>query len=142
MQEDKVLLFPQFDSVSLGLAADKDARRQQTFEKKYPDKQFNIYDSLEDCVMEVEELKNELSTIVMTKTPQGTRDHWSTPEVKLGNGKKGRLRKDRYSAIVMANMIARQLNRVAPPIEYEDMGGLVSDITKTIVQFANLECYQ
>ena len=65
-----------------------------------------LYDTLEDAAMEVEELKDELSTIVMSVTTAG-RERWNTPEVKLGSGKKGRMRKDRYSALVIANMIAR-----------------------------------
>ena len=46
----------------------------------------------------------------MTQTSTGARarDRWDTPEVKLQNGKKGRLRKDRYSSLVIANMLARQ----------------------------------
>ena len=57
-----------------------------------------LYDTLEDTAMEIEELKDELSTIVMTITTAG-RERWNTPEVKLGSGKKGRMRKDRYSAL-------------------------------------------
>tara|TARA_Y100000592_G_scaffold28733_1_gene45741 strand:+ start:6322 stop:8301 length:1980 start_codon:yes stop_codon:yes gene_type:complete len=92
--EDKLVLFPFFDSASIGLSIedDKVAGRK--------------YDTLEDCVMEIEELKDELSMIVMTQTSTG-RERWDTPEVKLGAGRKTRLRKDRYSALIMANMSAR-----------------------------------
>lgn len=96
--EDKVCIFPYFDSVSLGLAQIAD------------DKGNRIYDTLEDCLLEIEELKNELSTIVVTQTMTG-KDRWDTPEVKLPGNKKGRLRKDRYSALLMANMVSRQLIR-------------------------------
>jgi hypothetical protein len=58
--------------------------------------------------MEIEELKNELSMIVMTQTSTG-RERWDTPEVKVAAGKKRRLRKDRYSSLIMANMSARQM---------------------------------
>ena len=96
--EDKACIFPFFDSVSLGLA-------------KIADEQGNrLYDTLEDCLMEIEELKNELSTIIITQTLTG-RDRWDTPEIKLPGNKKGRLRKDRYSALVMANMVSRQMAR-------------------------------
>jgi hypothetical protein len=60
--------------------------------------------------MEIEELKNELSTIIITQTLNG-RDRWDTPEVKLPGNKKGRLRKDRYSALIMANMASRTMAR-------------------------------
>jgi len=130
--EDKVLLFPFFDQISLGLATQTDQRQQKIFEQNHPEEQWNVYDSLEDCVMEIEELKNELSTIVMTKAGLGFggRDRWSTPEVKLQSGKKGRLRKDRYSALVMANMIARQISRTPAQVQYSNIGGITYGMDK------------
>jgi hypothetical protein len=74
--------------------------------------------------MEIEELKDELSTIVMSITTAG-RERWNTPEVKLGSGKKGRMRKDRYSALVIANMIARTIQRELPPQSYQHIGMVV-----------------
>ena len=49
-----------------------------------------IYDNLTECVLEIEELKNELTTIVMsqTSTGAGARDRWDTPEVKFKMAKK------------------------------------------------------
>ena len=96
--EDKVCIFPYFDSLSLGLAEIDDENSRK------------LYDTLEDCLLEIEELKNELSTIIITQTLNG-RDRWDTPEIKLPGNKKGRLRKDRYSALVMANMVSRQIAR-------------------------------
>ena len=108
--EDKIVLFPFFDSVSLGIAleADKASGRH--------------YDTLEDCVMEIEELKDELSMIIMTQTSTG-RERWDTPEVKTGTGRKSRLRKDRYSSLIMANMSARHLLIEKPTIEDSAFGG-------------------
>ena len=128
--EDRVLLLPRFDPVSLELSAHDDKLRQQEWEKKHPGQKFNIYDTLEDCVMELEELKDELCTITVTRTGTGVnaRDRWDTPEVKLPTGKKGRLRKDRYSSLVMANMIARTIHRTAPEAEYQVIGGRIGDI--------------
>ena len=124
--EDKVLLFPRFDSLTLGLALDKEG-------KDIVESDLNpIYDSLSECILELEELKNELTTIVMTQTSTGSggRDRWDTPEVKLQNGKKGRLRKDRYSSLVIANMLARQAHRYLAPIEYDIVGGNTRDMVK------------
>ena len=56
--------------------------------------------------MDIEELKDELAMIVVTQTATG-RERWDTPDSSAGTGKKGKLRKDRYSALVMANMSAR-----------------------------------
>lgn len=65
-----------------------------------------LYDTLEDCLSEIDELKNELSTITISETSSG-KEHFDTPDKKTAAMKKGRLRKDRYSALLMANMIAR-----------------------------------
>ena len=111
--EDKVLLFPYFDSATLGLAIADDKLKDRS------------YDTLEDSIMEVEELKDELAMIIMSQTPAG-RDKWDTPEVKLPGGRKDRLRKDRYSALIMANMSARKLRRNPAPPPYEIVGGFAT----------------
>ena len=113
--EDRVLLFPYFDSATIGLAISHDQIKARK------------YDTLEDCVMEIEELKDELSMIIMTQTPSG-RDKWDTPEVKLSTGRKDRLRKDRYSALVMANMSARTKHRTPPAPIYDTVGGFAGRV--------------
>ena len=111
--EDKVFLFPFVDSISLGIAFEEDNIHDRR------------YDTLEDVVWEIEELKEELSTIVVTQTATG-RDRWDTPEIKLPNSRKGRQRKDRYSALVIANMIARSIHRTDAPAPYNCMGKFAS----------------
>lgn len=124
--EDKVLLFPRFDQVSLALALDKEGKDIMTTDFD------NLYDNESDCILEIEELKNELTTIVMTQTSTGPngRDRWDTPEVKLPNGKKGKLRKDRYSALIIANMLARQINRTLEPVSFDIIGNNLADTKK------------
>jgi hypothetical protein len=124
--EDKKLLFPRFDNFSLGLAMEKESQNIMESDLN------PLYDSLSECILEIEELKSELTTIVMTQTSTGAgaRDRWDTPEVKLSGGKKGRLRKDRYSSLVIANMIARQMTNIIAPIHYEVIGGNASDVGK------------
>ena len=80
------------------------------------------YDTLEDCIMEIEELKNELCMIEIRQTAMG-REHWDTPEIKIGVGRKERIRKDRYSSLLMANMAARQTRTRRIQDEYEIVGG-------------------
>jgi hypothetical protein len=124
--EDKTLLFPAFDNLTLGLAIEREG-------KDILEMDLNpLYDSLSECILEIEELKNELTTIVMTQTSQGpnARDRWDTPETKLGQGKKGRLRKDRYSSLIIANMLARQLNKALKPINYDIIGENARDSVK------------
>lgn len=122
--EDKLLLFPRFDNLTLGLALDAEGRDIVSTDLN------PIYDTYSECILEIEELKNELTTIVMTQTSTGSnaRDRWDTPEVKMPNGKKGRLRKDRYSALVIANMLARQLARAMKPMEYNMIGDFRTNI--------------
>jgi intein/homing endonuclease len=112
--ENQVLIFPFFDSLTLG--------------ESYKDDKITNRDSdtLEDCVLEIEELKNELTTIVITETTTG-RDHWDTPGIKLPGGKKGRVRKDRYSALLIANMIARHIGNTINVPEYKVAGGYIGD---------------
>ena len=120
--EDKALLFPRFDTLTLSLMTEKDKIFFNEIKQKTGETDaLRLYDTLEDAVMEMEELKDELSNIVISKTPSG-RERWDTPEVKLATGKKGRMRKDRYSALVIANMIARTIHRELPPPTYQSIG--------------------
>ena len=125
--EDKVLLFPRFDQVTLALALDRENKDIMTTDLT------NLYDSESECVLEIEELKNELTTIVMTQTSTGpnARDRWDTPEIKLPNGKKGKLRKDRYSALLIANMLARQMSRNLEPTTFDIIGNNLAEVKKT-----------
>lgn len=107
--EDRALLFPKFDPIILALAAEQDRINNK------------LYDTLEDCVTEIEELKNELVLIEITQTATG-RDKWDTPELKTGSNKKGKMRKDRYSALIMANMGARNI-KVVKDLDAYSYGG-------------------
>jgi hypothetical protein len=108
---DKLCLFPFVDAIEIAKATNEND---------------GLYDTIEDCIFEIEELKNELSIIVMTKTPTG-RDKWDTPDTKIPGSKKGEMRKDRYSALIMANMGARQLLYQKPVAEHDTHAGWTSD---------------
>lgn len=109
--EDRVLLFPYIDGISMTLADFEDDEKKR-----------DGYDNLAQLIKDIEELKNELSSIVVTETPSG-RERWDTPETKTATGKKGRMRKDRYSALLMANASARNLeNTTYTPLTF-DAGG-------------------
>ena len=116
--EDRLLLFPEFDTVALGFAIEDDKLSQRK------------YDTLEDCMLEIEELKDELASIVHGSTNAG-RDTFTTPEERLPGGKKGRQRKDRYSALLIANYLARNISRAKPKVEYEPYGGFVGTLGKS-----------
>ena len=125
--EDKALLFPRFDNLTLGLTMEKEG--QDILETDFNP----IYDNTTECVLEIEELKSELTTIVMsqTSTGAGARDRWDTPEVKLPHGKKGRLRKDRYSSLIIANMMARQFRNQLDSVSYDVVGENARNAVKT-----------
>tara|TARA_B100000287_G_scaffold363855_1_gene357785 strand:+ start:639 stop:2684 length:2046 start_codon:yes stop_codon:yes gene_type:complete len=108
--ESNCLLFPKFDTVLLS-----EAIAQDKLSNRY-------YDTLEDCVMEIESLKDELATIEHTQTSSG-RDKWDTPQTVEAGGKKGRLRKDRYSSLLMANEVAHTLNNQLSGTEHKFVGG-------------------
>ncbi len=122
--EDKAVLFPDFNPIDLALMLHKDKEAEDRGSSE------RLYDNFEECVMEIEELKNELSTIIKIVTSNNSlaRERWDTPEVKTPNGKKGRIHKDRYSALVIANMLARNIHRAEPVPVYSVIGGFASDI--------------
>tara|TARA_A100001515_G_scaffold102170_1_gene82900 strand:- start:165 stop:2150 length:1986 start_codon:yes stop_codon:yes gene_type:complete len=111
--EDKAILFPRFDAITLGLSNVEDGLKGR------------VFDTLEQCVMEIEDLKDELTMIQITQTATG-RDKWDTPETVVGTGKKGKQRKDRYSALIMANMAARTLARLPEATMYNFYGGFAT----------------
>jgi len=135
--EDKVLLFPRFDPVTLEISSMKDMNMAQDLGVK------QLYDTLEDCVLEIEALKDELCTIVLTRTGTGvnSRDRWDTPETTTAEGKKGRLRKDRYSALVMANYVARSIHRSPASPAYSVIGGFSHQL-KAKSEFESKNMYQ
>lgn len=105
---NKMLLFPYADALTLEMAGQIDLREEDKI------------DTLENNILEIEKLKEELSTIVHTTTLNG-RDRFDTPSVILPGGKKGSLRKDRYSALLYANGLARRLFREST-IDYSSQG--------------------
>jgi hypothetical protein len=120
--EDRMILFPRFDNLTLGMISTEDEIRFKKLKEQVGDSaSLKLYDTLEDVVMDIEDLKLELSTIMVTRTASG-REKFDTPEIKLGTGKKGRMRKDRYSALVIANMIARSMHREIPNPSYSVIG--------------------
>lgn len=110
--EDQVLLFPYFDSIGV----------QLDYELNSLDKLDSLEETLDSCLGEIEEMKTELTTIESTPTPTG-REHFDTPQIKLEGDKKGRLKKDRYSALLMANSSARRMIRDYKPDIDLVMGG-------------------
>lgn len=118
--EDKILLFPRFNPAISAVAAamNKINMRQDSGESING---VRLYDSYEDTIEEIEELKKELSQIVITRTAMG-RERWDTPDIKISGTEKGKMRKDRYSALVMANAAARKMSGPNYIPKYDVMG--------------------
>ena len=108
--QQKVLLFPMYDTIELAKSIEIDNMND------------NTDDTYENIVLEIEELKNELATITMTSTGGLGREHFDTPEIKLEGNRKGRLRKDRYSALLYANYKARSKVNEIPALTYRPVG--------------------
>lgn len=117
---DKSLLFPRYDPIVVSIAVERDKVLRASGDE-------GVSETLEDVIFEIEELKTELTTIEHTTTING-RDKWSTPEIKFPNSKKGYLRKDRYTALLMANMAARTIQRAPTVIEPEQTGFSVREL--------------
>lgn len=140
--EQQKVLFPEFDNVALANAIQQDKvteiARAQADAANFEDRAMFInYNSFEDAAMEIEELKNELSTIEMTTTLNG-RDRWDTPEI-VENGHKSKLHKDRYSALLMAYMMAEQITNITPAKFGSVVGRLASDAVKKRKKGASIE---
>jgi len=103
--EDFRLLFPILDSIAIekDISANPEAYSRDFMSKLTKDsKTYNI-DTLEGISEDIEEMKKEISNIIVTATPNGS-EHFDLP--KLANGGKGAgdaRRKDRYSACLLAH---------------------------------------
>lgn len=120
--ETRELIFPLKDSLAYGLAHEDDKIHNRIIIDEEHSEAEDLGDTLEDCLLEIEELKNELTLIEHSKTANG-RDKWDTPQVKGLNNKKGRLLKDRYSALLMANALGRSLIARTVPENILSYGG-------------------
>jgi hypothetical protein len=113
--ETKRLLFPAFDTVQMYSAL----MAEKANEIKI--------DTYEECVNNIEELKNEICTIQLTETATG-KDRFDTPTTNVGSldgkVKKGRMHKDRYTALLMAHKFIYDTEiQVDPVINYDEVVG-------------------
>jgi len=122
--ETRSLLFPAFDSVKMYSAIEAEKSRGI------------VFDTYEDCVYNIEELKNELCTIQMTETATG-KERFDTPQVIQpgaveGRSRKGRLKKDRYTALLLAHKyIYDEGISEGGEIDYNDVAGNIEKRAKT-----------
>lgn len=112
--ESRYLLFPAFDPIKMQSAL---------MVEKTNNIVINTY---EDCVQEIEELKNEICMIKPLETPGG-KPKFAIPELKTitdGVVKKGRRRKDRYTALLLAYRHVHDVDlNIVPSIDYDDVAG-------------------
>ena len=109
--EEQILIFPSFDGATLGLS-------QQDLSDEDSFLEGGILDTLENIILEIEELKTELTCIMHTKSTSG-RDQFTVPDMTSVDGKKTRVKKDRATALIMANSLARTIQRDTHKFEYE-----------------------
>jgi len=119
--ETKRLLFSAFDAIEFqaALAAEN--------------KHGVYFDTYEDCLTNIEELKNEICTIQRGETVTG-KGRFDTPKVAMpsveGMEKKGRLRKDRYTALLLSHKYVYE-NDIQPDvdIDYKDVVGNIKKVS-------------
>lgn len=121
--ETRTLLFPAFDSIKMYSAIEAEKSMGV------------VYDTYEENVFNLEELKNELCTIHMSETATG-KERFDTPQVVSpgaveGRQRKGRLRKDRYTALLLSHKYIYDTD-IAPDedIDYEDIAGNIQKRAK------------
>jgi len=120
--ETKRLLFPAFDTVKMQGAL---------IVEKHNDLLFDTY---EENVNNIEELKNELCTIKRQETPTG-KEKFDTPSVIDPSlvdekGKKGKLQKDRYIGLLLSHKYFYEnfLKADIPTIDYDDVAGNIEKV--------------
>lgn len=108
---EKKILFPYVDGASMAIAAEQIGTQDTPYD--------NIIEQFE----EIEDMKNELSAVQITHTASG-REHFSVPADVI-EGKKVNGKKDRYSALLMANYGRRKAHeeKFVPEIS---IGGFAS----------------
>lgn len=117
--ETKTLLFPAFDTVKMCAALEAEKAVGL------------IFDTYEEIVLNIEELKNEICTIQMTETATG-KERFDTPSVVQpgsleGRKRTGRLVKDRYTSLLLVNKYAYDLDVRQPTIiDYNDVPGNIT----------------
>lgn len=145
--EVKALLFPAYNSAELAFSVEQDRLTGRIKKIEGMDNYEQLYDTLEDAMDEIEELKDELATIEHTEIGAAMRERFSTPEIKQAGGKKGRLKKDRYSALLMANAVARELQKETINVDFDVYGGFAGQIavdkkTPRVSTWNNPEWYE
>lgn len=127
--ETRCIIFPRFDPITIELSAFEDKKRfGMAFESTTGTE---IYDTFESVIMEIEkELKNELTSIQLNKA--GTRLKWTVPPTSSAENNKKLVsgKKDRYSALLIANSLARIMRAEVAPQEYslKMRGGLLNEM--------------
>lgn len=117
--ETKTLLFPAFDGVKMYAAIEAEKATGV------------IFDTYEENVFNLEELKNELCTIQMSETATG-KERFDTPQVVKpgaveGRARKGRLLKDRYTALLLSHKYIYDTDIATDDgIDYEDVPGNIA----------------
>lgn len=123
--ENKKLLFPKFDVMSIDIAQATDQIAGLNF------------DNTEDNTINIEELKNEMTNIIISETTTG-KERFDVPKKRESVPDSGRkkitsLRKDRFSALLMVNLYANEMDmeRFTFLKDYEPVGGITIDRTNT-----------
>jgi len=112
--ENKNLLFPQYDPYAMVAEEELDGKNAGFI--KYEKVKLLAGETVEDTIDyiydEIELLKKELTSIVCTQTPGG-REKWGLPTKKgeTQTAQNTQFKKDRYSALLIANAVANEVTK-------------------------------
>ncbi len=123
--ESRLILFPRINAASYGLAYEEDMDEGRVTVQGNTLKVHG--DTLENVLKEIEDMKEELATIVHSQTRNGT-EHWDVPGAGEAGRKGGYMKKDRYSALLMANWGARNLTSGAISVGPIAQGGFANEM--------------
>lgn len=110
--ENKTLLFPKYDPYQM-MAEEELSGKGAGFERYKNVSLMNrevVEDTIEYVYDEIEILKKELTSIIRTESATG-RERWGLPSRKGDTPEEKEHKKDRYSALLIANAVANEVTK-------------------------------
>ena len=128
--EQKTLLFPKYDPYAM-LSEDMADKANAGF-LKYKNVSLMNKETVDDTIElmhdEIEMMKKELTSIIVTQTKTG-KESWGLPSKRTDMPQNNEFKKDRYSALLMANAAANEIFKSRESYnmsEHDFYGGLAT----------------
>jgi hypothetical protein len=122
--QDRTLIFPAYDSIEF--------ERFSVLDKAYEETPDTAEDTYTQVIEEIEELKNEITNIICKPSASLGQETFDTPDTRSDAfGKSVRSPKDRYSALLYANLESRDdyVGEMEEKFQYKAVGGTRATIS-------------